>query len=340
VIGGENGVAVVLDDDHRVAEVAQALEDTDQTRVVARMQPDRRLVEHVEHADQARADLGREPEALPFPARQRECRAVERQVAEPDFGEKAQPGDDLCEQPSRHLALVPRQGDLAEECERVPHRESRRLDDRAPADGDVPRLRPQARPLARRAGPGGEIRREVLLLARVERLAAALLEETHDPLEGSRNREALAAALVRELDFARSRAPQDRLARFGGEVAERRVEIEAEGAAERGEHGEMVGRGLASPRRDRALAERQPLVGDDQIGVEAGVDPETTALGTRAVRTVEGKEPRRQLGKRHAALRAGEPLAEQDLLFAGAVSADHDAASLASVPERHLERVG
>ena len=41
---------VVLDDDHRVAEVAQALERLDQLRVVALVQADRRLVEDVEHA--------------------------------------------------------------------------------------------------------------------------------------------------------------------------------------------------------------------------------------------------------------------------------------------------
>ena len=43
---------VVLDDDHRVAEVAQPGERVDEPAVVALVQPDRRLVEHVQRADE------------------------------------------------------------------------------------------------------------------------------------------------------------------------------------------------------------------------------------------------------------------------------------------------
>ena len=55
---------VVLDHDHRVPEVAEALERPDQLLVVALVQPDRRLVEDVEDADEAGPDLGREPDPL------------------------------------------------------------------------------------------------------------------------------------------------------------------------------------------------------------------------------------------------------------------------------------
>ena len=50
VVGGADRALVVLDHDHGVAEVAQALERVDQLLVVALVQPDRRLVEDVEHA--------------------------------------------------------------------------------------------------------------------------------------------------------------------------------------------------------------------------------------------------------------------------------------------------
>ena len=53
VVGGADRLLVVLDHDHGVAEVAQALEGLEQARVVALVQADRRLVEHVEHAGQA-----------------------------------------------------------------------------------------------------------------------------------------------------------------------------------------------------------------------------------------------------------------------------------------------
>ena len=52
VVGRAHHLRLVLDDEHRVADVAQVLEDADQPRVVARVQADRRLVEHVQRADQ------------------------------------------------------------------------------------------------------------------------------------------------------------------------------------------------------------------------------------------------------------------------------------------------
>ena len=52
VIGSQNGVLVVLDDDDRIAQVAQALEGFEQPVVITLVQADRRLVENVEHAAQ------------------------------------------------------------------------------------------------------------------------------------------------------------------------------------------------------------------------------------------------------------------------------------------------
>ena len=64
VVGRPHRVFVVLDDDHRVALVAQLGERFQQPVVVARVQADRRLVENVEHADQAAADLAGQADAL------------------------------------------------------------------------------------------------------------------------------------------------------------------------------------------------------------------------------------------------------------------------------------
>ena len=90
---------------HRVADVAQVLERLEQLAVVALVQPDRRLVEHVDDAGQLGADLAREPDALALAARERGRRAVERQVVEPDVEQEAQPRADLLEQLRRDLGL-------------------------------------------------------------------------------------------------------------------------------------------------------------------------------------------------------------------------------------------
>ena len=87
----------MLDDDHGVAEIAQPPERLEQPVVVALVEADRGLVEDVEHARQARADLAGEADALALAARQRAAGAVEVEIVEPDIVEEAEPLDDLLE---------------------------------------------------------------------------------------------------------------------------------------------------------------------------------------------------------------------------------------------------
>ena len=71
VVGEAHGLLVVLDDDDRVAEVAQAQERLDEAVVVALVQADAGLVEDVEHADERRADLRGQADALRLAAGER-----------------------------------------------------------------------------------------------------------------------------------------------------------------------------------------------------------------------------------------------------------------------------
>ena len=95
VVGGADRVLVVLDDDHRVADVAQALERRDHLHVVLRVQADARLVEHVEHPHQPGADLRGQPDPLRLAARERARAAVEVQIVQPDAQQQLQPAADL-----------------------------------------------------------------------------------------------------------------------------------------------------------------------------------------------------------------------------------------------------
>ena len=70
--------------------------------------PMRRLVQHVEHADQAGADLGGQPDPLRLAAGQRAGRPVERQVVQADVEQEAEPGVDLLEHPLGDLLLARR----------------------------------------------------------------------------------------------------------------------------------------------------------------------------------------------------------------------------------------
>ena len=68
MVGVADRVLVMLDDEHGVAEAAQALEGFEQAVVVLLVEADRGLVEDVEDAREAAADLGREADALALAA--------------------------------------------------------------------------------------------------------------------------------------------------------------------------------------------------------------------------------------------------------------------------------
>ena len=97
VVGGSDDFRIVFDDEHRVSDIAQAQQDFDQALRVARMQADRRLVEHVQRADQRRAQRRCQLDALRLSAGQRRGEPVQRQVLQSDVVQESQPRPDLPE---------------------------------------------------------------------------------------------------------------------------------------------------------------------------------------------------------------------------------------------------
>ena len=101
VIGGLHHGRIVLDDENGVALVAQFLEDADEPTGVAAVQADGRLVEHIERADQLRAERGRQLDALRLAARERRGEPFEREVFEPHVFQIGEPLPDLLQEFSR-----------------------------------------------------------------------------------------------------------------------------------------------------------------------------------------------------------------------------------------------
>ena len=91
-VGRADGLLVVLDDDEGVAQVAQPGEGFDEPAVVALVQADGRLVQDVEHADQAGPDLGGQPDPLRLAAGEGARGAVEAEVVQPHVEQEAQAG--------------------------------------------------------------------------------------------------------------------------------------------------------------------------------------------------------------------------------------------------------
>ena len=67
VIGGADGVFIMLDDNHRIAQITQMNQRAEQTFVIALMQADGRLIQHIHHADQAGANLACQANTLASP---------------------------------------------------------------------------------------------------------------------------------------------------------------------------------------------------------------------------------------------------------------------------------
>ena len=151
-----NRVLVVLDHDQRVALVTQALQRTEQNLVVARVQPDGRLVQHVTHTLQVAAELRREPDALRLATAQRWRAAVERQVAKAHLLQKFEPALDLGNQIARNVAFALTH---AANCLQglhpqsdVGHAQARDVGDRHAHEPDSARRRVETGPVAGRAG--------------------------------------------------------------------------------------------------------------------------------------------------------------------------------------------
>ena len=106
VIGRPDGFLVMFDDDDRVADIAQMTQGFEQTRVIALMQADRGLIQHVKNAGQAGANLRRQTDALAFTAGQRARRARQGQIIKPDIVQETETFVDFLQDTRRNLILL------------------------------------------------------------------------------------------------------------------------------------------------------------------------------------------------------------------------------------------
>ena len=333
---------VVLDDDHRVPEVAQPGERVDEPAVVALVQPDRRFVEHVERADQSRPDLAGEPDALRLAARQRPRRAGQREVVEPDVEQEPEAGVHLFGDPLGDQPLAFGQLEAGEELRRLADGELADLGDVALVDRhrEAQRLEPGAP--ARRAGDLAHVALELL----PRPVALGVLVAPLDPRDHAfvaRGVLARPAVAVLVLDGERpGRAVQDHLLLLRRQGRPRRVHVDAVGLRDGVEHaGEVLGVGGA-PRRDRALVQRLVGVGDDQLGVDLERRAQAVARLARPVRGVEREVARRQLLVAPPAHRARQVLAERERLVLPLTRPgdELDLGHAVGEAQRRLQRVG
>ena len=95
VVGRRNGVVIVLDNEHRVAEVAQTFQRGNEAFVVALVQPDTRLVQNVEHTGQSATDLRSEADSLCFASGEGSAFAFQGKVSQADLLEESEAAGDF-----------------------------------------------------------------------------------------------------------------------------------------------------------------------------------------------------------------------------------------------------
>ncbi len=288
---------VVLDHQHRVAQIAQPPERVEEPAVVALVEPDRRLVEDIEDADQARADLGGEPDALALAAGERARRPVEGEVLEAHVGQEAEALANLLQHAPRDGRLALAELESVEEYGSVLDGQRHHVGDGLARDLETERLRPQARALAHGARALGHERLDLAPGVLGLGLPVAPLEDLHHALE--------AAVAV---------AVQDHVAHGLPELGPRLVEGELVALGERGERLLEVDVLATRPRRQRAGRERAVGVGHQPLGVDLEARADAAALRAGAVRVVEREHARRHLGEGDATVRTGEALTEDHRL--------------------------
>ena len=95
IVGSANRVLIVFNDDNGVADIAQALECLNQPLVVALVKTNRRLVQNIENAHEARTDLRSQANALRLTAGKRRRSTIERQIIKADINQKTQAFQDF-----------------------------------------------------------------------------------------------------------------------------------------------------------------------------------------------------------------------------------------------------
>jgi hypothetical protein len=284
------------------------------------VQADGGLVEDVEDAGQAAADLAREADALRLAAGERRRRATQRNVIEPDIDEKLHAVLDFAQYLAGDLLLFFRQGELLEVIERLPQRPGAHF-----ANGVILKAASGGVILQTRAcaSGAGDVADEIVEpLAIEEADACGFAQGGHDALVLERRQTnpkrkrgilripsfALRVRVERNPRVAGAVKQQALMRRF--EFAPRSVERESAVRGQRlGEARERLLRRQLRPRGQRTVAQRQFRIAHQHRGIGAFLRPDAFARRAPAERAVERKMMRIERLEAAAALIAGEVLA-------------------------------
>ena len=322
-VGRADGVLVVLHHHDRVAQVAQVAQRGDEAVVVSLVKADARLVEDVEHAHEAGADLRGQADALRLTARKGRGGTLKREIAQAHVHQEAQALHDLLDDARANEALALGQGKALEECQGVPCGHAAHVVDGLVAHRDGKDLGLEAGAVARGAGLFDDERLDALAQLLVVRLGVARHQNVRKAREGRLPaRVAPVERAVGDVDLLVAQALDEHRAVGRGDLVPGDVGVVAQ----------VHGNGVEHLRPIVAHVEdvAQGTVADGLVGrahqvvdVDDAMDAQTVALRARAVGGVEREVTRLQVIDGVAVLgaRQGKRVFEQ---LAGALPFLHE----------------
>ena len=321
VIGGANGVGIMLNDEHGVAEVAQSLERGEQTVVVTLVQADAGFVQHIEHANERGTNLGGQSNALGFAAAKGAALAVQRQVAQPDVAKETEAGANFLHHFAGDLLLEFGELERHKKLVRLVHGQAADIHDGVAGNFDFGPLAFELRgELLAAEGHRQNFRLEPLAIAPIAEFRAHVsLEPVADEFafavggqpfqigqhafEGTVNFAHLAAAPEGKFNIVLAGPVHQNLAEILGQILVGRLQADLEVAGQRAQHGLVIhDQPLAgtTPRLDGTI-QRQFHIRNDQGFIKHHLLTKSMADGTRAGGGVE----REMLGRGRIVALAG-----------------------------------
>ncbi len=296
------------------------MQDVDQPRGIAAVQPNRRLVQHVERAHQPRAQRRCQLNPLRFAAAQRCRQAVKREVFQANVVQKLQPLLNLLQDFSRDLRLLRRKLQVLEKLRCRFHRKLRQLAYIFAVDLYLQRVRPQPPPAALRT-----LRVPAIPAQKHPHMQLVFLALQH-------GKETLYAG---KLAFAFN---HQRLLIFS-QIDPRDIERHVTLPRKLPQLGLKRAILRFGPRLNRAFAQRFGHVRDNQIQIEINGVAKALASRARAKRIVKREQRRFRLFIPDVAVLALEPLREAPLLDLLAFARCGFEHSLSRLAISHLQRV-
>ncbi len=329
-IGGSQSGVVVLDDDDRVARVAQRSQRAEQTILVACVQADGRLVEDVEHSLQSSAELRRETDALCLSARQRLGRSIERQVAQTHLQQEVDAPPDLLQEIDGDACFTAREFERTELRGQVLDRQSG--DDAEPHIAEEHRVRSRIQATAR--ARGARFAREeplgrLLVRARLRGFLDGRQDAAERPHPAHFPCEFLARPSGLGLESLLTTAGEDHALSRARQILPRCVEVETRRSRHLLQEVEVhvweeQRAARCARHRQRSGADGEGRVCDDRALGRIQALAETFAIDAGTVRRVEREEPR--LERRHIAATTGARATRRIRVVRTVAGHDHVAA--------------